>query len=99
MCHFTFILGLISWLVLFVILGKKAAPGGDLFDLIALIVAANFGGFLMSLTSLPRLIGMLATGILLQVSIFLQVFILGNCRGKIQKKFKWKCLQYLVSTV
>lgn len=61
-------LGLIAWLVLYVILGKKAAPGGQLFDLIALIVAANLGGFLMSLTSLPRLIGMLATGIFLQVS-------------------------------
>lgn len=54
--------------MLYTILGKKAAPGGQLFDLIALIVAAHFGGFLMSLTSLPRLIGMLATGIILQVS-------------------------------
>lgn len=54
-------------MILFTLIGKQAAPGGDVFDLIVLIVAANFGGFLMSLTSLPRLIGMLATGILLQV--------------------------------
>lgn len=59
--------GIIAWLVLYVIVGSSAAPGGHLFGLVALVVAANFGGFLMSLTSLPRLIGMLATGILLQV--------------------------------
>lgn len=60
-------LGIIAWLVLYVIVGRSAAPGGHLFGLVVLIVASNFGGFLMSLTSLPRLIGMLITGILLQV--------------------------------
>lgn len=59
--------GIIAWLVLYVIVGRSAAPGGHLFGLVVLIVASNFGGFLMSLTSLPRLIGMLITGILLQV--------------------------------
>lgn len=48
--------------------GNTVAPGGHLFQLVVLVVAANFGGFLMSLTTMPRLIGMLATGILLQVS-------------------------------
>lgn len=62
--------GIIAWLVLYVIVGSSAAPGGHLFGLVVLVVAANFGGFLMSLTSLPRLIGMLATGILLQVFFF-----------------------------
>lgn len=52
--------------MLYVLVGETAAPGGQLFGLVVLIVAANFGGFLMSLTTLPRLIGMLATGILMQ---------------------------------
>lgn len=60
------ILGMIAWMILFVILGKTAAPGGHFFGLVLLIVAANFGGFLISLTTLPRLIGMLLTGIIFQ---------------------------------
>lgn len=51
----------------FVIIGDQAAPGGQLFSLVTLTVAANFGGWLISLTTLPRLIGMLFTGILMQV--------------------------------
>lgn len=50
------------------IIGDSAAPGGQLFSLVVLTVAANFGGFLISLTTLPRLIGMLLVGILFQVS-------------------------------
>lgn len=61
---------MIAWLLLYVIVGSSAAPGGHLFGLVVLVVASNFGGFLMSLTSLPRLIGMLITGILLQVKLF-----------------------------
>lgn len=61
-------IGAIAWLTLYVIIGDSAAPGGRLFGLVVLVVAANFGGFLMSLTTLPRLIGMLITGILFQVS-------------------------------
>lgn len=59
--------------MLYVIVGGSAAPGGHLFGLVVLVVASNFGGFLMSLTSLPRLIGMLITGILLQVSLFMRL--------------------------
>jgi len=51
-----------------VIIGDSAAPGGQLFGLVVLTVAANFGGYLISLTTLPRLIGMLMVGILFQVS-------------------------------
>jgi NhaP-type Na+/H+ or K+/H+ antiporter len=50
----------------YAIIGKTAAPGGQLFSLVTLTVAANFGGWLMGLTTLPRLIGMLFTGILMQ---------------------------------
>lgn len=49
------------------IIGDSAAPGGQLFGLVVLTVAANFGGWLISLTTLPRLIGMLLVGILFQV--------------------------------
>lgn len=49
------------------IIGETAAPGGKLFGLVVLTVAANFGGWLISLTTLPRLIGMLLVGILFQV--------------------------------
>lgn len=64
------IIGAISWLIFYAILGSTAAPGGHFFGMVLLIVASNFGGFLMSLTTLPRLIGMLITGILFQVPIF-----------------------------
>lgn len=69
MIHLVFlnVSGVIAWFILYSIVGSSAYPGGPVFDLIALIVAAHIGGFLISLTSLPRLIGMLATGILVQV--------------------------------
>lgn len=51
---------------MYAIIGETAAPGGQLFSLVTLTVAANFGGWLMGLTTLPRLIGMLLTGILMQ---------------------------------
>lgn len=60
--------GVLLWIVAFVIIGDTAAPGGQLFSLVVLTVAANFGGYLVSLTTLPRLIGMLLVGILFQVS-------------------------------
>lgn len=53
---------------MYAIIGKSAAPGGQLFSLVTLTIGANFGGFLMGLTTLPRLIGMLFTGILFQVN-------------------------------
>lgn len=59
--------GVLLWVPTYAILGEKAAPGGQLFSLVTLTVAANFGGWLISLTTLPRLIGMLFTGILMQV--------------------------------
>lgn len=62
-CHF---LGVLIWATVYAIIGDTAAPGGQLFSLVTLTVAANFGGWLMGLTTLPRLIGMLFTGILMQ---------------------------------
>lgn len=52
--------------MLYTIVGDTAAPGGNLFQLILLALCAHLGGFLMSLTTLPALIGMLFTGLLLQ---------------------------------
>lgn len=59
-------LGILIWATVYAIIGKTAAPGGQLFSLVTLTVAANFGGWLMGLTTLPRLIGMLFTGIVMQ---------------------------------
>lgn len=61
--------GVLCWVTAFVIIGETAAPGGKLFGLVVLTVAANFGGWLISLTTLPRLIGMLLVGILFQVHL------------------------------
>uniref|UniRef100_A0A1I8MUZ4 Cation/H+ exchanger transmembrane domain-containing protein n=1 Tax=Musca domestica TaxID=7370 RepID=A0A1I8MUZ4_MUSDO len=60
------LIGVLLWITAFVIIGDSAAPGGQLFSLVVLAVAANFGGYLISLTTLPRLIGMLLVGILFQ---------------------------------
>lgn len=59
--------GVLAWVTAYAIVGDSAAPGGQLFQLVVLTVAANFGGWLISLTTLPRLIGMLLVGILFQV--------------------------------
>lgn len=60
------VLGVLVWATVYAIIGDTAAPGGQLFSLVTLTVAANFGGWLVGLTTLPRLIGMLFTGILMQ---------------------------------
>ncbi|XP_043467171.1 sodium/hydrogen exchanger 9B2 [Leptopilina heterotoma] len=61
-----FLLGLLLWGIVYSIIGEDAAPGGPLFGLAALCIAAHFGGWLISLTTLPALVGMLLTGIILQ---------------------------------
>jgi len=61
-----FLLGLLLWGVVYSVIGDDAAPGGQLFGLAALCIAAHFGGWLISLTTLPALIGMLITGLILQ---------------------------------
>ncbi|XP_037894755.1 sodium/hydrogen exchanger 9B1 isoform X4 [Glossina fuscipes] len=60
------LIGVLLWISAYVIIGETAAPGGQLFSLVVLTVAANFGGYIISLTTLPRLIGMLIVGILFQ---------------------------------
>lgn len=60
------LIGVLIWITAYVIIGKSAAPGGQLFGLVVLTVAANVGGWVISLTTLPRLIGMLLVGILFQ---------------------------------
>ncbi|KAJ9592792.1 hypothetical protein L9F63_015570, partial [Diploptera punctata] len=61
-----FLIGLLIWGTVYAVLGDTAAPGGQLFGLAVLSIAAHFGGWLMSLTTLPALIGMLIVGILFQ---------------------------------
>lgn len=75
MLTISLIIGVLIWVTAFVIIGDSAAPGGQLFGLVVLTVAANFGGYLISLTTLPRLIGMLLVGILFQVSFTFKYFI------------------------
>lgn len=57
------------WITAYVIIGKSAAPGGQLFGLVVLAVTSHIGGWLISLTTLPRLIGMLLVGIIFTVII------------------------------
>ncbi|CAG9859027.1 unnamed protein product [Phyllotreta striolata] len=60
-------IGLFSWSVLYAIVGDSAAPPkGQLFQLILLSISAHFGGWLISFTPLPALVGMLFTGIVFQ---------------------------------
>ncbi|XP_011693064.1 PREDICTED: mitochondrial sodium/hydrogen exchanger 9B2 isoform X2 [Wasmannia auropunctata] len=61
-----FLLGLLFWGIAYSVIGDDVAPGGQLFGLAALCIAAHFGGWLFSLTTLPALIGMLITGLILQ---------------------------------
>nr|CAD7424897.1 unnamed protein product [Timema monikensis] len=61
-----FLVGLLSWGVVYSVLGRTAAPGGQLFGLAMLCIAAHFGGWLFTLVNLPALVGMLVVGILFQ---------------------------------
>ncbi|XP_003426703.2 sodium/hydrogen exchanger 9B2 [Nasonia vitripennis] len=60
------LLGLLLWGVVYSIIGEDAAPGGPLFGLACLSIAAHFAGWLVTLANMPALIGMLLTGIILQ---------------------------------
>lgn len=56
-----------SYGVLYAIVGDTAAPpSGKLWQLILLSILAFMGGWLVSLTTLPPLVGMLFTGLILQ---------------------------------
>ncbi|XP_025153435.1 uncharacterized protein LOC105182503 isoform X2 [Harpegnathos saltator] len=68
-----FLLGLLLWGVAYSVIGDDAAPGGPLFGLASLCIAAHFGGWLISLTTLPALIGMLVTGLILQNTGLVQI--------------------------
>lgn len=55
------------WVIVWLIIGDTAAPGGQLFMLTVLTIASYFGGWLLvKLTTLPALIGMLLVGILMK---------------------------------
>ncbi|XP_065162835.1 sodium/hydrogen exchanger 9B2 isoform X3 [Atheta coriaria] len=60
------LIGVLLWFVVYSVIGDTAAPGGQLFQLITLTLGAHIGGWLMSLTNLPALIGMLFVGLLFQ---------------------------------
>ncbi|XP_030752418.1 sodium/hydrogen exchanger 9B2-like [Sitophilus oryzae] len=61
------LIGLLFWCVIYSIVGDTAAPPhGKLFQLILISICAYLGGWVVSLTTLPALIGMLFTGLFLQ---------------------------------
>lgn len=61
------LIGMFSWCILYAIIGEHAAPpNGKLFQLILLSMSAHFGGWILSLTTLPALVGMLSTGLIFQ---------------------------------
>ncbi|XP_044752203.1 sodium/hydrogen exchanger 9B2 isoform X2 [Coccinella septempunctata] len=60
------LIGTLSYCVLYAIVGETAAPGGKVYTLIILSICAHLGGWLMSLTTLPALIGMLFVGLIFQ---------------------------------
>ncbi|XP_046961854.1 sodium/hydrogen exchanger 9B2-like isoform X2 [Vanessa cardui] len=61
------LIGIMVWVLVWIVLGDTAAPGGQLFMLAVLTIAAHFGGWLiMKVTTLPPLIGMLIVGIIMK---------------------------------
>ncbi|KAK9879499.1 hypothetical protein WA026_006567 [Henosepilachna vigintioctopunctata] len=60
------LIGVLSYCTLYAIIGDTAAPGGKVFTLVILSLCAHLGGWLMSLTTQPALIGMLFVGLLFQ---------------------------------
>lgn len=55
------------WVLTWIVLGETAAPGGQLFMMAVLTIAAHFGGWLVvKVTSLPPLVGMLIVGIIMK---------------------------------
>ncbi|XP_046676749.1 sodium/hydrogen exchanger 9B2 isoform X2 [Homalodisca vitripennis] len=54
----------LAWGIVYSVVGKDVAPGGQLFDIAMLVLAAHFGGYLFRMMNLPGLVGMLAVGVL-----------------------------------
>jgi solute carrier family 9B (sodium/hydrogen exchanger), member 1/2 len=77
--------GVLIYATIYAIIGKAAAPGGQLFSLITLTIAANFGGWLFGLTTLPRLIGMLLTGIIMQNVGLVEIDGIGEVTAHLRK--------------
>uniref|UniRef100_A0A1E1WMY9 Cation/H+ exchanger transmembrane domain-containing protein n=1 Tax=Pectinophora gossypiella TaxID=13191 RepID=A0A1E1WMY9_PECGO len=58
------LIGILIWLNMWLIMGETAAPGGQLFTLAVLTIAAHLTGWaVLKVTTLPGLIGMLLLGI------------------------------------
>ncbi|XP_022779833.1 sodium/hydrogen exchanger 9B2-like isoform X2 [Stylophora pistillata] len=60
---------ILSWAVLWSILGAELLPGGNIFGIFNVIVLAAFGGFLtrkLSKNTFPSLLGMLVVGFILR---------------------------------
>lgn len=64
---------LLCWGTVYAIMGRDAAPGGQLFNLAVLTLAAHCGGWVARIANLPSLVGMLLVGILLQNVGFMDI--------------------------
>lgn len=62
----TFLCAAVSWALLYILLPKEVTPGGKLLTLIFLLFASYFGGDLFKILGLPKLLGMLLTGIIMR---------------------------------
>lgn len=65
-CFSIFLVVLLAWSVLYGMIGEDAAPGGQLFNIALLVVAAHFGGFVFRMCNLPGLVAMLFVGMAFQ---------------------------------
>lgn len=52
------------WGVVIAVIGVEARPGGQLFNIIVLVISAYLGGWLFRMLTLPALVGMLLVGML-----------------------------------
>lgn len=62
-----------GWLLLILLLGAEALPGGGLFTLLAVVLAGQLVGEATQLVGMPPLIGMLLTGVVARSTNLYQV--------------------------
>ncbi|XP_014282332.1 sodium/hydrogen exchanger 9B2 isoform X2 [Halyomorpha halys] len=67
------LLVILAWGVVYAILGKESAPGGQLFDIAILCICAHIGGWFFRMIALPPLVGMLLVGIVFRNVGFIEI--------------------------
>ncbi|XP_024086022.1 sodium/hydrogen exchanger 9B2-like isoform X2 [Cimex lectularius] len=67
------IIGLLIWGILYGVVLDEVAPGGDLFQILVLVVSAYLAGKVVGMCHLPPLLGMLTTGIAMRSVGFFEI--------------------------